>query len=556
MSLPLAPFASRTGLRGMVAAADQLAASAGLGMLERGGSAADAAVATGAAMAVVGPHLCGLGGDVLAMVSPPSGPPEALLSIGRAGAGSDADRLRREGHRTMPVRGDIRSVQVPGAVDGWLALHERYGRLPLHEVLAPAIELATEGFPASIMLALASHLVHALPGAGELCPGGPLDIGQTVRLPGIARTLRAIAGDGRAGFYEGEFGHGLLDLGGGHFAPADFATSAASWCTPLRATAWGHELWTVPPPSQGYLTLAGAVVAEAAGLGADPDDPQWAHLLVETWRAVGHDRPAVLYDGADGGALLHPDRLAAAADRISALAVAPPDVAPGGGATAPDVARLGDGDTTHLCAQDADGLGISLTQSNALDFGSHLVEPTTGVFLHNRGVGFSLEPGHPAEVAPGRRPPHTLSPMLVTKGAGLTHLVGAMGGDAQPQILVQLLARLLRSGHDPARAITAPRFTLDAPSAGPFRLWWGEDLTVVVEADAPPAWTSGLRDHGHRVGQISAFDPVAVGCAQIIATERTSDGSTAAQRSADGTPSRRLVGASDPRSPAGAALGR
>src|ERR1700722_13662292 len=251
MSLPLAPFGPRTGLRGMVAAADQLAASAGLAMLERGGSAGDAAVAPGAAVGVVGPHLCGLGGDVLAMVSPPAGPPEALLSIGRAGAGSDAEGLRRDGHQTMPVRGDVRSVQVPGAVDGWLALHERFGRLPLGEVLAPAIELASDGFPASIMLALASHLVHALPGAGELCPGGPLAIGQTVRLPGIARTLRAIARHGRDGFYGGAFGRGLLDLGGGHFAPTDFATSAAAWSTPLRANAWGHDLWTVPPPPQG-----------------------------------------------------------------------------------------------------------------------------------------------------------------------------------------------------------------------------------------------------------------------------------------------------------------
>jgi gamma-glutamyltranspeptidase/glutathione hydrolase len=554
MALPLAPFASRTGLRGMVAAADQLAASAGLAMLDRGGSAADAAVATGTAMAVVGPHLCGLGGDVLAMVATPDAgsPPEALLSIGRAGAGADAAAMRAEGLTTMPVRGDLRSVQVPGAVDGWLALHERYGLLPLEDVLAPAIELAEEGFPASIMLALASHLVHALPGAGELCPDGPLDTGQTVRVPGIARTLRAIARRGRDGFYGGEFGRGLLELGGGHFAPADLATSAASWHEPLRAGAWGHELWTVPPPSQGYLTLAGAAVAEAAGLGADPDDPQWAHVLVETWRAVGHDRPAVLFDGADGSALLDPERLAAAAARVRAHArsTAPPDVAPGRGTTGPEVARFGDGDTTHLCAQDAEGLGISLTQSNALDFGSHLVEPTTGIFLHNRGVGFSLEPGHPAEVTPGRRPPHTLSPMLVTTPDGaLSHLVGAMGGDAQPQILVQLLARLLRAGHDPARAIAAPRLTLDAPAAGPFRLWWGEDLTVVVEADAPPAWPAGLTGAGHRVRTISAFDPVAVGCAQIIATERTGDGT-------GGDGARRLVGASDPRSPAGAALGR
>ncbi len=350
---------------------------------------------------------------------------------------------------------------------------------------------------------------------------------------------------GRDGFYLGEFGQGLLELGGGHFAAADLASSAALWCTPLRAAAWGHELWTVPPPSQGYLTLAGAAVAEMAGLGTDPDDPHWAHLLVETWRAVGHDRPDVLFDGADGDALLDPARLENAAARVDALSMAPPDVVPGRGTTGPGVARFGDGDTTHLCALDADGLGISLTQSNALDFGSHLVEPRTGVFLHNRGVGFSLLAGHPAEVAPGRRPPHTLSPMLVTRPDGdLSHLVGAMGGDAQPQIIVQLLARLLLAGQDPATAITAPRFTLDAPSAGPFRLWWGEDLTVLVEADAPPAWRDGLAGPGHRVKTISAFDPVAVGCAQIIQLERDAGGS------------RRQVGASDPRSPAGDALGR
>ncbi len=545
MTLPLAPFGPRSGLRGMVAAADQLAAAAGIGMLARDGSAADAAVATGAVMAVVGPHLCGLGGDVLAMVAPPGSPPEALLSVGRAGAGSDPARMRAEGMTVMPVRRDIRSVPVPGAVDGWLALHERHGRLPLAAVLAPAIELASEGFAASVMLALASHLVHRLPGAGELCPAGPLEVGQRVQLPGIARTLGAIARAGRDGFYGGEFGRGLLEVGGGHFAPADLAVSAATWCAPLRLAAWGHDLWTVPPPSQGYLTLAGAAVAEAAGLGTDPEDPRWAHLLVEAWRAVGHDRPEVLFDGADGAALLDAARLAAAVARVDPDASAPPDVVPGRGTPGPAVARMGDGDTTHLCALDADGLGVSLTQSNALDFGSHLMERATGVFLHNRGVGFSLVEGHPAEVAAGRRPPHTLSPMLATTPDGaLRYLVGAMGGDAQPQIITQLLARLLRAGQDPATAVAAPRLTLDAPSAGPFRLWWGDDLTVLVESDAPPGWRDDLTRSGHHVRSISAFDPVAVGCAQIIAAHHAPDGS------------RRIVGASDPRSPEGAAIGR
>jgi gamma-glutamyltranspeptidase/glutathione hydrolase len=531
-------------VRGLVAAADQLAVSAGISVLARGGSGADAAVATGAAMAVVGPHLCGLGGDMLAMVCAPGSAPEALLGVGRAGSGSDAARMRAEGLATMPLRGDIRSVEVPGAVDGWLALHERYGRLPLADVLAPAIELAEDGYPASIMLALASTLVHALPGAGELCPDGPLAIGQRVRVPGVARTLRAIAAEGRSGFYEGEFGRGLQALGAGHFAPGDFEASVAQWCDPLRQAAWGHELWTVPPPSQGYLTLAGAAVAEAAGLGADPDDPAWAHLMVESWRAVGHDRPDVLFDEADGMALLDPGRLAAAAARIAPGRAAPADVTAGSGAVGPSVARIGDGDTTHLCAIDGDGLGVSLTQSNALDFGSHLVEPTTGIFLHNRGVGFSLLAGHPAEVGPRRRPPHTLSPMLVTSAEGsLSHLIGAMGGDAQPQILVQLLARMLQSGQDPAQAIAAPRMSLDAPAAGPFRLWWGDDLTVLAEADAPESWVEGLRTAGHRVQAIRAFDPTAVGCAQIIALTSV-DGSS------------HFVGASDPRSPEGAAVGR
>jgi gamma-glutamyltranspeptidase / glutathione hydrolase len=550
MSFPLAPFAPRVGLRGMVNAADHLAAQAGVGALERGGSAADAAVAAAAVMAVTSPHLCGMGGDLLAMVSTPGADPIALLAVGRAGSGVDAAGLRAGGRAVMPVRGDVSSVPVPGAVDGWLALLERFGRLPHETVFGPAIALAEEGFVASLLLALASHLIWEVPGAQQLCPSGPLDIEQHVRLPGIARSLRAIVTDGRDGFYRGEFGRELLEVGQGVYAPADLDHNAADWCTPLRLRVWDHDLWTVPPPSQGYLTLASSWIAQQVGLGDDPADPLWAHFVIEASRAAGHDRPEVLFDGADGMALLTEARLGQEASRIRSDAAAPPDVerAPGGmgGAGGAAIPCLGDGDTTHLCAIDADGLGISLTQSNALDFGSHLVAGSTGIFLHNRGLGFSLEPDHPAALAPGRRPPHTLSPMLATTPDGsLSHLIGAMGGDAQPQIHLQVLARMLRGGQDPATAITAARLALDAPAAGPFRLWWGDDLAVCMEAHAPVDWQDGLRDRGHQVKRISAFDPTAVGCSQIISVVRDTERGT-----------RHYVGASDPRSPDGSTVTR
>jgi gamma-glutamyltranspeptidase/glutathione hydrolase len=454
----------------MVTAADQLACAAGIVTLDRGGSAADAMVAAAAAMAVVGPHLCGLGGDALAMVKAPGQSPVGLLAVGRGGSGADADRLRADGHADMPLRGDIRSVPVPGAVDGWLALHERYGRLAWDVVLEPAIALAEDGFVASTILGFASHLVADIPGASQLCPGGPLRPHQLVRLPGIARTLRALAADGRDGFYGGEFGRALVEVGHGEYSADDLARTSAEWTEPLKLQAFGHDLWTVPPPSQGYLTLASAWIAEQVGMPVDPADPLWPHVIAEASRVAGFDRPAVLHDGADGAMLLAPDRLgprAASIDPGHTEAPGQPDGPPWPGAS-----LSSDGDTTHLCVVDGDGLGISLTQSNALDFGAHLVAGETGVFLHNRGVGFNLEPGHRAEYGPGRRPPHTLSPALVTRPDGsLAQVIGTMGGDVQPQILLQLLVRLLHGGENPAAAISAARVVHEAPGAPPFRLW-------------------------------------------------------------------------------------
>ena len=332
-----APTTTTRAMHAMVASADQLATQAGMTALALGGSAVDAAIAANAAIAVCGPHLCGLGGDLFALVHH-RGEVHALLAVGRAGSGADAGAVRAEGLTELPLRHDIRTVTVPGFVDGWLALHERFATLPVDELLAPAIDLAAHGFPASPLLvgSLARIDERALANLVELTsqavrPGAP------VRRPGVAAALGALAATGRDGFYGGPFGEGLLALGGGWFSPDDLTTSLARWVTPLRAHAWGVDLWTIPPNSQGYLALGAAELADGLDLPDDPDDDRWAHLLVEAATAVGHDRVERLHDDADGAALV----------RECAARAALVDPERASSRSAPSAP----GETTYLCAR-------------------------------------------------------------------------------------------------------------------------------------------------------------------------------------------------------------
>ncbi len=290
------PAATNLAPAGMVSAVDHLAAHAGVTLLGAGGSAADAAVGASVVLAVTCQHMCGMGGDLMALVAPPGAEPVAINASGRAGSGADPDRLRLEGHTTMPFRADIRSVPVPGCVDGWLALHDRYGRLPLAEVLGPARRYADQGFPASATLVESVKDVAGLPEAADYTAAGPLHPGDLIRRPGAARTLAAIAADGRNGFYGGEFGEGLVRMGHGEYAPADLQTPGATWVPALSVEAWGRQIWTAPPNSQGYLTLASAWIAGALPLPDHPDDGRWAHLLIEASRQAACDRPDVLHD--------------------------------------------------------------------------------------------------------------------------------------------------------------------------------------------------------------------------------------------------------------------
>lgn len=491
--------------RHMVASADSLATQAGLTILAQGGNAVDAALATNAAIAVTGPQLCGMGGDLFALVHY-HGHVHCLNASGRAGSGANSETLRRAGLHEMPFRHDIRSVTVPGCVDGWIALHERFASMPLTTLLGPAIALAAEGFPASPLLVDAVLKLDDR-GRSELreLAGQVTHTGARVRRPGVARALRAIADGGRDAHYLGEFGDGLRRLGrqsdGDWFSVADLRKPQAEWVTPLRVAAWGVDLWTVPPNSQGYLTLAATALAAGLDLPENPDDERWAHLLIEAAKVAGHDRPAVLHDGADGDALL-----AAVARR--AVLVNP--VRAGAWPMPTDV-----GDTTYLCTTDATGMGVSLIQSNAAGFGSWLVEPNTQINLHNRGIGFSLAPGSPAELTARRRPPHTLSPALATHNGDLAAVFGTMGGDAQPQILLQLATRLFHHRQSPAAAMNAARWVLAGPETG-FDTWTaGSAPAVQIEAHAPTDWESGLAARGHSTSSRPSFGGE-FGHAQII----------------------------------------
>ena len=507
---------TRYGRRGMVCTVDHLASATGLTVLAEGGTAADAAVAASAVLAVTTQHMCGAGGDLLAVVHDPAGADRALLAVGRAGSGADAAAMRAEGLRRVPFRGDVRAVTVPGCVDGWLALHVAYGRLPLERVLAPAVHYAHEGFPVAPLLAAALPGVAEVPGADELVGSGLPRAGDLVRRPRLGAALAAIAREGRAAWYGGAFGAGLLRVGGGLFEPADLERDLAEWTSPVRLQVGDDELLSTPTPTQGYLVLSSAWLADRVG-AFDSEHP---HLLVEAARAAGYDRDRRLGEGV--GDLLHED------DLRRRLALVDPDRA-----RRLPVPAAGGG-TINLATADADGMVISLSQSNAAGFGAHLTVPEVGVFLHNRGIGFSLDPSSPAHLEPGRRPMHTLCPSLL-RSRGATTAIGTMGGDAQPQILLQLLDAL-RRGATPGAALARPRWALVGPAETGFDQWepWPDGAVapaLALEAAAPDAWVEGLERRGHRTQRVDR----AFGHAHLLT------------RRVDGM----LAGAADPRAVTG-----
>ncbi len=569
---PLAPFATQRSRSGMVASIDMVASSAGVALMRAGGNAVDAAVGASAVLAVVAQHTCGMGGDLWALVHVDgSVPPAALNASGRAGSGSSADALRTSGRTTMPMRHTPGrqpvSVTVPGCVDGWTTLHGRFGVLPLAEVLAPAIDAARNGFALSVGCAAAvadlAGVAHSDDYTAAAAEAGAPVPGTLVRRLGVADALEQVATGGRDAFYRGDFGEDVIALGDGLFTADDLARTQADWVEPISTTAWRHEVFTTPPNSQGYAILASAQLAEqqaeqpTARLGlpgqpsqaSDTGDARWVHVLAEAARQAAYDRPDVLSEVADPAALLSGDQLEA---RLAAMSATGTHARPEAHGDVSEAARRSTDapDTCYLAAVDANRMGVSLIASNAAGWGARLFTPTHRISLHNRGIGFNLVSGHPAELAPGRRPPHTLAPALVRRPSGeLAAVLGTMGGDAQPQVVLQLLARLLAAKQSPADAVAAPRWRWAVPDAGGFGTWSDPSrLQLLVEGHGAEVrastgaadLVSALRELGHDARAVEPFD-AEFGHAHVVTVD------------ADGTGA--LAGASDPRASGSAVVG-
>jgi gamma-glutamyltranspeptidase/glutathione hydrolase len=475
-----------------------LATEAAVGTLRSGGNAVDAAVAANAVLGMVLPTTCGIGGDLFALVHEPGAQrPAALNASGRGGTGLDAAAIRAEGHDTMPLWSPW-AITSPGCVDGWEALLGRFGTRPLGTLLAAAVDHGERGFGVSRELSdalsrIAPTVRHA-PSAAELYPAGrPPGVDAVVQRPRHAAVLAEIAARGRSAVYEGPVAEAIVAATGGRLSTTDLAACHADWVTPIGIDVFGQTLWTTPPNSQGYLTAASAWLLERFSSTTDPSHPAFHHAVVESYRAVAWERDGLVGDPdhlpLPASRLLDPARLAprlAVMDPDRAAGWPPPGSSPGG--------------TAYLCVVDAHGMGVSLIQSNFTGIGSGISAGDTGIWLHNRGAGFSLVPGHHNEAAPGKRPLHTLAPTLWTRGGALSLLLGTRGGHQQPQYLLQAAALLHLAGLDPEDVQPMPRWHIDAP--GP-----GEPSVLLAEARMPEAVVLGLRGRGHVVRRGPPWPP-------------------------------------------------
>lgn len=513
---------------GIVATSQPLATAAGLEILARGGSAADAAVAAGAALNVTEPTSTGIGGDMFALYySADTGEVTALNGSGRAPAALTLDRLKKEGLLTDALPPfHPHTVTVPGACAGWCDLIERHGLLSLAEVLAPAIRLAEEGFPVAPITAhfwargAERQLKSALNGHELTIDGRAPKAGEIFRNPGLARTLQLVAERGAVGFYQGPIAESIVSVikeAGGCLTMDDLAQHSSTWEQPISVTYRGLRVYECPPNGQGVAALIALNLLEGFDLPAlETLSAERMHLMIEALRLAFADARWYVADpqfsnvpleallskeyAAERRKLIHPTR--ATIDQKRGTPVT-------------------SSNTVYLSVVDRWGNACSFINSNYMGFGTGIVPKGWGFTLQNRGHNFSLDPNHPNCLAPRKRPYHTIIPAMVTRlpsstgrGSGgeaeresLYASYGVMGGFMQPQGHVQVLSALHDSGLDPQSALDLPRFCIEVDEAGG---------RVAIEEGMPEATMDALKKMGHPLYPVGGYERALFGRGQVI----------------------------------------
>lgn len=446
------------------------ATEAGWAVLQAGGSAVDAAIASAAVLSVVYPHNCSIGGDLVALVKEPNAAPECVLAVGRApGAGQLQDMRQRYGEK-MPARGPA-TLTVPGAPAGWQQLHERYGRIAPSVLLERAAELA-DGYELSRSVTFAAVKAAAAGGiAAELVStlfGSSYEPGKRVSNPALGETLRRMGSSGFLEFYRGRTGEDLLSFMQGHraeFSAHDFESATPVTATPLSHRRGSHNVYTSPPPTQGFALIR-LLENLSAAAGNTVTSPSVVEAMQVNARICNYLRDNILSEDSDPYFYRGYGLEDLPSSRTPALASA-----------------KSDGDTVGISCVDSTGLSVSWIQSLYSALGSYLMDPSTGVVLQCRGSMFSLNDTQPNAFRGGAMPPHTLMPVMVTdEQERIRYIQSTMGGKAQPQIHAQVLLRQW-AGESPAAALRGPRWMIAQDGEG-------ADVAVMEESVDP-----GTRDH-------------------------------------------------------------
>jgi len=490
---------------GMVAAAQPLAVQVGIDVLKKGGTAVDAAIAVNACLGLMEPTANGMGGDLFAIVwDPKTHKLYGLNAAGRAPLALTADQVPADEKGTIPLYSPY-AWTVPGCVGGWAALHDKFGKLPLSELLEPAARYAEQGFPLSLVIAgdweRSLARFSEKPGFKDVfMPGGrsPHE-GEIFKNPALAKTLRMVGAGGRDAYYAGPISEAIVrysEANGGFFSLEDFAKNQPEWVEPISTTYRHHVIWELPPPGQGLAALEMLNILETFDLrGMGRASADFWHVMVEAKKLAFADRAR--YYGDPEFAKIPVEKLLSKeyarerAKRIHMKRAATQDF-PG------DPTALGLSETTYLCTGDSDGMMVSLIQSNYTGFGSGYVIPELGFGIQNRGALFSLHKGHPNYLEPGKRPFHTIIPAFVTKDGEPLMAFGLMGGDMQPQGHAQVITNIIDFGMNLQEAGDALRFHHNGSSepTGTTMVNGGE---LHLEFGLPREVLEDLRRRGHRI---------------------------------------------------------